>query len=233
MVVTSRTTIPRSLHQIWFGPKPPPRTWMRTWQLPGWDVRLWRESDVEQFGLANAALWRQLTDAKVYDAASDVARIEILGRLGGVYADADSVCLRPLDDAPFMDAPFFAVQEIQPNGKPFVTNAFMGCKPGSVIAAAYVRRIGRSRVRCHHGGEGAAFCCAWKTTGPLALTATLDAMSHVDERATVLPPAAFFTHTITGEPIDGEHWAEHYWSSTGERSPVHLFPAARSYREGR
>lgn len=220
--------IPRSIHQLWFGPADLPQVWTRTWREahPDWSYRLWREGDVEAFGLRNHRLWRSLVERGVYDAASDVARIEILHRLGGVYIDADSRCLKPLHDAPFMAAAFFATAEIRPDGSRFVTNAFMGSVPGSRVAERYVERIARRPVRCAHGGEGAAFCCAWKTTGPMVLTAVLRGTD-----AVILEPSAFFTQTITGEPITGEHWGEHYWASTGARSPAGTFPAARTYEE--
>lgn len=181
---------------------------------------------MEGFGLSNRLLYERLLAAGIYDAASDVARIELLHRLGGVYVDADSRCLRPMDDAPFLEAGFFCTEEIPPRGNFLVTNAFMGSAPGSPVARRYIDHIGRAKVRCIHGRQGAAFCCAWRHTGPMALTAVI---ARTD--ALVLPPSAFFTKTITGEKIQGSGWGEHYWSSTGGRSPKRVFPGAVGYEE--
>jgi hypothetical protein len=105
--------IPKLLHQIWIGPRPAPRAWIETWRAVNTDFRhrLWTDERIDAFGLRNDDLYRRFLDAGLYDGAADVARVEILHRHGGVYADADSVALRPLDRAPFMRAGFFAPRE--------------------------------------------------------------------------------------------------------------------------
>lgn len=222
--------IPPLLHQVWFGPLPAPLAWTSTWERgnPNWQYRLWDEDSVAQLGLHNAALWRELIRRGIYDAASDVARVEILYRFGGVYADADSRCLRSLDGAAFLRSGFFATEEIKPDGETFVTNAFMGSEPHHPILSSYIERIARRRrFRCAHGGDGAGFCCAWRLTGPIQLTRILRDATDYE----VLPPSAFFTRTLSGEPVPGKGWGEHYWSSTGGRSPRDAFPGSRNYQE--
>ena len=226
--VTGPAPIPRILHVVWFGPDPAPQAWIDTWREkhPRWRHELWNETRIAALGLENEDQWLSLVRRGIWDAASDVARIEVLYRFGGVYVDADSVCLAPLDDAPFLRSTFFATEEIQPNGKPFVTNAFMGCVPRSDLARRYIDHIRRVKVRCLHGGEGAGFCCAWKTTGPLALTQLVRGTD-----AVIAPASAFFTKTIMGQPIEGKHYAQHFWSSTTARSPKGMF-AGQPYQEG-
>jgi len=201
---------------------------MDTWRdrHPAWDYHLWGEQELEAFGLRNQHLFERLLAARVYDAASDVARVELLRGFGGVYIDADSVCRHSLEGAPFLAAPFFATREIPPSGRYLVTNAFMGSEPHHPLLDRYIEHISRARVTCRHG-DGAAFCCAWRITGPMALTNLI----RRDRTAMVLEPAAFFTRTIKGDPVEGEHYGEHFWSSTGERSPEGWFPGAVSYQE--
>jgi len=86
--------------------------------------------------------------------------------------------------------------------------------------------MARRKVRCSHGGQGAAFCCAWRITGPIALTGIIRGTD-----AMVLDPSAFYTQTIKGVPVKGKGWGEHFWSSTSERSPEGTFPGARFYEE--
>lgn len=226
--------IPRSIVQVWLGPRPAPLEWMVTWNRmhPGWHYDLWNEARIERFGLRNARLYHDFLDAGVYDGASDVARVEILARFGGVYADADSRCLRPLDGAPFLRAGFFATREQPPDGSYFVTNAFMGCVPHHPLIERYVARLSRVRKprKCIHGHEGAAFCCAWRMTGPRLLTSLLKVSRESDIR--ILAPWVFFPVTIQGEAVAGgdRAYARHYWSSTGERTADKtLFPAAVDY----
>lgn len=220
-------SIARRIVQIWLGDDPPPTRWVSTWATahPTFEHHLWREDDIEAFGLRNRALFGRLLAAKVYDAASDVARVEILERLGGVYIDADSICLEPLDDAPFMHSSFFATREIHERGGFYVTNAFMGSVPGHPLLRSYIDHLATARVVCRHGEK---FCCAWRQTGPKVLSRLI----LQDTSAMILPPAAFFTQTILGEPIEGTHYAEHYWSSSTARSPANHF-AGRTYEEAR
>ena len=104
--------IPKIIHQIWLGPCPAPKTEMRTWKdrHPGWEYRLWDEEAISRCwpdGLYNQKQfdWMQELCGK-----ADIARYEILHRFGGFYADADSVCLRPLDDW-LLDNDSFACHE--------------------------------------------------------------------------------------------------------------------------
>lgn len=219
--------IPRRIVQVWLGDDPPPTRWIESWATrhPARDHTLYREEDIDAFGLENRALYERLLAAKVYDAASDVARVELLYRLGGVYVDADSVCLRSLDDAPFMGSSFFATREIHERGGFYVTNAFMGSVPGHPLLRRYIDHLATARVGCRHSEE---FCCAWRQTGPKVLSRLI----LQDTSAMILPPAAFFTQTINGEPIEGTHYAEHYWSSSTARSPAGHF-AGRTYEEAR
>ena len=54
---------------------------------------MWGEPEIETFGLKNAALYKRFLSEGIFDGAADVARAEILHRLGGVYVDADSLAL--------------------------------------------------------------------------------------------------------------------------------------------
>eukprot|EP00301_Raphidiophrys_heterophryoidea_P002077 c10973_g1_i2.p1 GENE.c10973_g1_i2~~c10973_g1_i2.p1 ORF type:complete len:318 (+),score=73.99 c10973_g1_i2:124-1077(+) len=88
--------IPETVHMIWLGPRPPPAQQIETWTKdfvlahPSWAVRVWRDTDIENFGLKNKKWFDLETD---WGAKADIARYEILYRLGGVYVDADQVWL--------------------------------------------------------------------------------------------------------------------------------------------
>ena len=57
-------------------------TWMQN--HPGWEFRLWTDADIEAFGLTNKRLYDETPN---YGAKSDIARYEILYRIGGLYVD--------------------------------------------------------------------------------------------------------------------------------------------------
>lgn len=126
--------IPRIVHHIWLGGPLPDRLvgYVESWRKhhPDWQHIMWTGFD-----------W--LTNQGVYDRAgeitehvgqlrSDLARYEILWRLGGVYVDCDLEALRPLDD--LLDVECFAGRE----DARFVNNAVIGCVPGHPAMAALI-----------------------------------------------------------------------------------------------
>jgi mannosyltransferase OCH1-like enzyme len=202
-------TIPKILHQIWLGPRPEPLAWTRTWREmnPDFEYRLWTDDAIDRMGLRNDDVYRRFVCGDIYDGAADVARAEILLRYGGVYVDADSVALRPLADAPFMGAGFFAQREPNESDPELVTNAFMGAVPGHPILARY--------VAVHAGIE--ELRPMWMVSGPGALTKVLATETRND--VMILPWDTFFTASLSGDEngATGQSYAEHYWSTTAER----------------
>lgn len=87
--------IPRIIHQIWLGSEVPEKyyAWMQTWKnLAGWEYWLWTDEDVKHLKLYN----RDLYDAtNSFAEKSDILRLEILKRYGGVYVDTDYECVKP------------------------------------------------------------------------------------------------------------------------------------------
>ena len=59
-----------------------------------WQCKIWTDKDLEAFPLHNGELYESTDN---YGQKSDIARLEILYHLGGVYADTDVECLRPVD----------------------------------------------------------------------------------------------------------------------------------------
>ncbi len=87
--------IPKIIHQIWLGSPLPEKysIWQKTWQnIPGFRYKLWTDQDIDEFGLINNKLYQE---AQNYGERSDIARYEILYRLGGMYIDVDFACIRP------------------------------------------------------------------------------------------------------------------------------------------
>jgi mannosyltransferase OCH1-like enzyme len=92
--------IPRIFHQVWFGKEAFPAEYSRrqaSWleHHPGWELRFWTEKNLPAPG--------ELRRAEASDRLrapwerSDIFRLEILWRFGGVYIDADLECLRSIE----------------------------------------------------------------------------------------------------------------------------------------
>ncbi|CAE7524184.1 cfap299 [Symbiodinium microadriaticum] len=91
--------IPRRIHQIWLGPRRWPEPCERfagEWKArhPTWEYRLWTDDDAGEELRGHPGL------AKAADnpaEKSDILRLAIILRHGGLYVDVDFECLKPLD----------------------------------------------------------------------------------------------------------------------------------------
>jgi mannosyltransferase OCH1-like enzyme len=135
---------PATVHQIWVGPQMPAeyRRYLVSWskQNPGWTYRLWGEADLAGLDMRNRALYDAAEVHAPTDAVRwrvDVARLEILWAHGGIYADCDSRCLKPLDQLR-RHRMFFAQS---PNDPRLATNAVMGAEAGHPFLDALIRGL--------------------------------------------------------------------------------------------
>lgn len=129
--------VPRTIHHIWIGPDPVParhRPWIESWRRhhPHWEHRLWTEDDLPADPIRPEILERLRTPVE----RSDILRLEILFRHGGVYVDTDLECLRPLDDV-LGEEELVAVC-LKPGR---VTNTFIAAVPGHRLLERALREL--------------------------------------------------------------------------------------------
>jgi len=92
--------IPKIIHQIWLGPKRPPRyfyTFRQTWESmhPDWEYKLWTDADAQNFDFELKDLYNKSSN---WGEKSDILRCEILLAFGGLYTDVDFECLQNFDE---------------------------------------------------------------------------------------------------------------------------------------
>ena len=92
--------IPKIIHQIWLGPKRPPRyfyTFRQTWESthPDWEYKLWTDADAQNFDFELKDLYNASSN---WGEKSDILRCEILLAFGGMYADVDFECIQSFDE---------------------------------------------------------------------------------------------------------------------------------------
>lgn len=191
--------IPKILHQIWLGPRARPHC-MTSWaeKNPAWEYKCWSEPDVAALTLSNPALFAAFDG--VYHAQADILRYEILFQFGGIYADADSECLRALDDG-LRDAESFACRE-NDHDPPLIANSFLGAVPRSALYEAILAELSKLDAAAIAAEDrDILYNAAWVLTGPACLSEVV----HQDKHQIKLHPSHFFASH--GEPgLYAHHW---------------------------
>lgn len=247
------TRIPRILHQMWKEETLPERwqslreTWIR--HHPDWEHRLWTDETLTDF------VARQYPDMlPVLEAyptpiqRSDAARYLLLDHFGGVYADLDTECLRPMD-------PLLEDGEL-----------FLPLEPEEHLASKVVRDSGLARVVGNAWMASVQGHGFWKrvidgllknrgeqnplsATGPFFLTRVIDAGLPEEIHPRLLPSARVFPSTNQDtawlnarQPGSPHGFAEdvyciHYWDGSwwrraADRVKIHLLRSMRPVLSG-
>jgi mannosyltransferase OCH1-like enzyme len=182
--------IPRIIHQIWIqGVDALPdryRQLTATWTLhhPQWTHRLWDETSLHAL-LAETVWWPIYEKQPELIARADVARYALLQRFGGVYADVDVECRRPIDR--LLDNARFCVTKythprLTPTPFADATNSFLASVPAHPLWDDVLARL---------EDEASAGCFVTERTGPAMLARILE--THADDVRLLRFPHAFTT----------------------------------------
>lgn len=207
----STKNIPKILHQIWIGPKPAPHKWLETWKNmhPDWEYILWDESSINELLLVNRSKYEYCYKLQRFEGCTDIARIEILYKYGGIYVDADMICLQPLDNLTETD--FFGVYSANIAGR--VANGVIGCSESHPIINSYIKEVENAKK----------IIPPWSTIGAPLFKKVI---SYHDRMDSILPAPTFFPFNKKNQKTsvnnftndDNQNvYAEHYWLSK-ERS---------------
>ncbi len=92
-------TIPKIIHQLWIGPKPRPSRFMKTWEdkHPSFEYIFWNEAELRKRDF-NLQCAHRINEIEEINGKADIIRWEILYHYGGLFVDADSMCIEPFDD---------------------------------------------------------------------------------------------------------------------------------------
>lgn len=181
--------IPPHIHQIWIKGEIPAgmKAWQKGWQsIPGWKYTLWTDKEIRALGLINQKSYDEA--AGDYPKQADIARIEILYRLGGVYVDTDCQCLKP-EWFDHFNRCYTFYAGIQPlNTTIFaLANGIIGCTPRHPVMEEYLNE-------CSHINQKTP---THISTGPIALSQvfwkTANRSNYVD---IVLPPTFFYPGSL-------------------------------------
>lgn len=91
--------IPKVIHSFWFSGEKKPREYQEcidSWKrkCPDYQIHEW---NMNNYDYTQNLFMKQAVEAKKWAFASDVARLDVVYRMGGVYMDMDVEMLKPLD----------------------------------------------------------------------------------------------------------------------------------------
>jgi GT2 family glycosyltransferase len=207
--------IPRIIHQIWIGPKPSPIKHMDTWKdkNPGFEYIRWTESELKNRGMV-LECGNRIDEMDEINGKADIVRWEILYKYGGVFLDADSICVEPIDDM-LMNCKSFAGWE-QENVRPgLIATGTMGFPPKDPLVKGAIEWIKQHCVNVKKIGQR-----AWQTVGPGLLTRMYNSGKYND--ITIFPSYAFLPIHCTGAEYSGHGkiYAYQEWGSTKQNYEI-------------
>ena len=139
---TPQAKIPKIIHQIWVGPKTPPEIFKHSQESfkrlhPDWEYKLWTDADIPSLNLHNKKFYDLSTN---YGEKADIMRYEILYKFGGVYADVDFMCFKPLDVLCQYDV-WASIEPLDCSQGTGINNAIIGSIPGHPLLRHCIETI--------------------------------------------------------------------------------------------
>jgi hypothetical protein len=208
-----QTGIPKTIHQLWIGDQSKrPQRLMDTWRTmnPTWNYILWTEEEIARRGVAFECQ-DKINDILEINGKADIMRWEILYQFGGVFLDADSISIEPLDEDLFLTRASrgFSIYENEVVRKGLVCCGAMGFPAGHPLLRELMDAIKQTELRPQ-------FCNlkAWCTVACVPLTRILDSGRYPD--FTVFPSHMFVPHHFTGAKYRGHKkiFGHQVWGST-------------------
>jgi|Laugresbdmm110sn_2_1035109.scaffolds.fasta_scaffold02392_5 mannosyltransferase OCH1-like enzyme len=212
---SSISNIPKIIHQIWIGTKPRPSKFMDTWKNmnPDFEYIYWSEDEIIKRGLKLECL-KQVDLIEEINGKADIIRWEILYHYGGVFIDADSICIEPIDNY-LMNKKAFSGYENEIKRKDLVATGTMGFPKNHPLCRAAIDFVLNNPTDQKTTGQ-----MAWLNVGPGLLTKLLNTGNYNDVH--VFPSYTFLPFHYTGLQYKGHSkvYAYQEWGSTKQNYEI-------------
>ena len=211
--------IPKIFHQLWIGPKPPPKALMKTWRdfHPEWKSMFWNEKTLAEHFPGGLQNQRQFDDIRELSAKADIARFEILYKFGGLSIDADSRCINKLDDYLLINDSFSCYENEIERGN-LIACGNLGATPKNALMKMLIEGIGKMNIKkimsLPEPDPWNPKYLGWRLVGPEYLTKTVVEKGYT---AISIYPSYFFNpEHYTGTRYTGpaKSYGIHLWGST-------------------
>mgnify|MGYP000064505590 FL=1 len=197
------SNIPKIIHQLWIGPKERPSKFMDTWKKnnPDFEYIFWNEEEIKKRNLKLQCV-NQINLMQEINGKADIIRWEILYNYGGIFLDADSVSIAPLDDH-LLSTKAFASFENETSRKGLVATVAMGFPKNHPLCLSAINWILKNNVVSQR---------AWQTVGPGLITRLYKSFPDI----TIFPSYYFLPIHFSGNVYmgHGKVYAHQEWGST-------------------
>ena len=198
--------IPKKLHIVWVGDESKrPNNCINTWRThnPDWDIEVWGNDRLTSTSWRNAKHLQDMWKVEL-NGVADLMRYEILYEHGGFAVDADSVCVKPLEDW-LLNATEFTCWENEHARPGLLAAGYLAAQKSSPFIGQIIEDIHAERTVVDRP--------AWQTVGPQRLT---DIWQRFQYGLTIYPSHYFIPRHFTGMEYkgDGHIFAKQFWGST-------------------
>lgn len=199
--------IPKKLHFIWIGDESRrPDKFINTWREkhPDWIIKIWGNDEFNKINWVNKRHMMEFVPINICGAV-DMMRYEILFNEGGIALDADSICIRKIDES-ILDCEVFSAWENEIVRPGLIANGTMGAVKNNPFIAKMILNI--------RGAKSVTHAHPWKTVGPLFLTEMYRKYAYF--KMVVLPSYYFTPIHCSGIAYNGagKIYAHQLWGST-------------------
>lgn len=207
--------IPKIIHQLWIGPKPRPHKFMKTWKdkHPDYEYIMWNEEEIKKRGLILECA-SKINEIEEINGKADIIRWEILYHYGGLFVDADSICIEPMNYLMDQNIPFCGYEN-ENIRQGLVATGTMAFPKNHQLTRGAIDYIKTNEVSRAKTGK-----MAWRTVGPELLTKLLQTKLFNDVK--VLPSYYFLPRHGTGLQYMGHSivFAYQEWGSTKQNYEI-------------
>tara|TARA_B100001057_G_scaffold20748_3_gene19172 strand:- start:7312 stop:8853 length:1542 start_codon:yes stop_codon:yes gene_type:complete len=201
--------IPRIIHQLWIGPSPAPVNMMKTWKdkHPDFEYIFWNEQEFKKRNM-NFECIDKINSIEEINGKADIIRWEILYKYGGLFVDADSICIAPFNEL-LQDDFSFCSYENEKVREGLVATGTMCFPKNYKLCKDAIEWIKNNNVSIKKTGKQ-----AWVNVGPGLLTKLIQNYNY--EKLKIYPSYYFLPIHPTGVEYNGHKkvFAYQEWGST-------------------
>jgi mannosyltransferase OCH1-like enzyme len=208
-------SIPKIIHQLWIGPKEAPINLMNTWREKNLDFEyiFWNEKEISERNMIFKCQ-EKIDEIEEINGKADIMRWEILYKYGGVFIDADSICIEPIDEE-ILNKKCFAGWEQEEARQGLIATGTMGFPPKHPLVKDAIKFIFNNEV-----SQIKSQMMAWMSVGPGLLTRLYNTGKFKD--LFVFPSYTFLPIHYTGIEYTGHSkiYAYQEWGSTKQNYDI-------------